>query len=211
MAIRKNFILGTALATFAISMMVASGPYGLAFGAALAWSSIIALALTAVIYGALEGNKNMKPGPSVSTPVTIHTPMTPKPAAVVHTQQFVPAQSQVRTPVAVVHTQQFVPAQPQVRTPAAVVHTQQFVPNPPPTHIVPPGVKTHTRHFEPAVKPGTTIHTQKFVPAAGATPITPGFSAATAAANAARTARHQAPAAHPPGVKVSSVFVPKKP
>ena len=204
MAIDKNVFVGTALTTFAISMIVASGPYGLAFGAALIWSSLIALALTAVIYGALEGNNNMKRGPHVPTPVTTHTQtFVPKPAPVV-----------VRTPAAVVHTQHFEPALPTVvvppvRTPAAVVHTQQFVPAQ--TQVrssAAPVSQTHTRHFEPAAKPAATIHTQRFVPAGAGAPITP---AAAAAANAARAARHQAPpAAHPPGVKVSSVFVPRK-
>lgn len=122
MAISKNALLTAGLMTFGISLAVATGPYGLAFAAALLYSSIIALALTAVIYGIAEGNIQSNRGPTVVTPLV---------APVVHTKQFVPAGGVRVLPTVGV-------------TPTPVVHTKQFVPAPKAP------MQTHTRHFEPA-------------------------------------------------------------
>ncbi len=143
MAISKNALLTAGLATFGISLAVAAGPYGLAFAAALLYSSIIALAMTAIIYGISEGNFQ-------SSGSRVRPIVTPVASSVVHTKQFVPAGGVRVLPSAV---------------PASVVHTKQFVP----AARVPVTPKTHTRHFVPAAAPSVEFahHASRtFVPVA---------------------------------------------
>ena len=154
MAISKNALLSSGLATFGIALALASGPYGIAFGAALVYSSLIALAMTAIIYGISEGNLNMRS--NSRTPVTTHS------------RTFVPAGAPLPTvivrPAPVVQTRGFVSAV----VPPPVAHTRHFEPaQKPPV--------AHTRHFEPAQKP-PVAHTRHFEPAVSA--ITPAFAAA---------------------------------
>jgi len=192
MAISKNALLSSGLATFGIALALASGPYGIAFGAALVYSSLIALAMTAIIYGISEGNLNMRS--NSRTPVTTHSrtfvpagaplpTVIVRPAPVVQTRGFVSAV----VPPPVAHTRHFEPAQ---KPPVA--HTRHFEPaQKPPV--------AHTRHFEPAQKP-PVAHTRHFEPAVSA--ITPAFAAA-------RTPSAPSAPSHL-GTKVSSVFVPRK-
>jgi hypothetical protein len=180
MAISKNALITAGLMTFGVSLAVAAGPYGLAFGMALLCSSMVALAMSAIMYGISEGNFNS----SMRTGSTVHTSTfipVPKPGpAVVHTQQFVPAGgvrvlpvTPVVAPVLRKHTQEFRPASTAVPTALPQTHTRHFEPAAPQTHV--------SRTFTPAanlarattatVAPtihhpsvGATSHTRTFVP-----------------------------------------------
>lgn len=187
MAISNNALASIGLAAFATSMLMASGPFGFAFGVALLYSSLIALSLAALIYVASQPNNSVSVSTSVNPPTHTSTfvAASSRPS---HSRTFIPAVPAVAPIVPTpLHTRSFVPggvsgARPLAvpttippRMPAAATsHTKTFVPGGVARNSA---ASTNTRTFLPSAPSSAATHTRAFVPGgvarSSAAPSTP--------------------------------------
>jgi hypothetical protein len=151
MALSRNTVLGIGFGIFGASLIMASGPIGVAFGAALLYSALLAATITAMLHLATLTPSNStvvvgRPAPTVSFwPSFFHRPF----AGV--TSFFRPAH------------------------PTTTVRTAT------PRGHVPPATRTHTQSFHPAGStagaPRTSTTTSRgFTPSYGSTSRSPSFS-----------------------------------
>lgn len=153
MAISRTTLAGIGLATFGASLLLASGPLGVAFGLACLYSVLAAATFASLIHLAAGSNVTVGFWPSIYRPFTGLWPT--------HSRTFVPGG--IHRPT---HTSTFVPGG--VRTPTAPSHTRTFVPGgaartftPARTHAAAP---SHTRTFVPSAPSFAPTHTRTFIP-----------------------------------------------
>jgi len=142
MAISRTTLAGIGLATFGASLLLASGPFGVAFGLACLYSVLAAAALASLVHVAARPSSTVSVGfwPSIYRPFTGLWPA--------HSRTFVPGG--IRRPVAPTHTSTFVPGGVGRTFTPARTHT---------------GAPSHTTTFVPTRTPSfTPTHTRTFIP-----------------------------------------------
>lgn len=152
MAISRNTLMGIGVTAFGVSLIMASGPFGAAFGAAMLYSVLAAVTFASLLHLASSANVSVGFWPSFHRPLMRSFWPT-------HSRTFVPSR-----PLST-HSRSFAGGHPVApnRATSRSVHTRAFPAAPrtfTPAHTM--TTPTHTRTFVPAPTPAPT-HTRKFV------------------------------------------------